>query len=45
LVSDEPPADFTKAEDFVLMDHQTTDGLPLYPHTWAAQRVGSDHRD
>ncbi len=22
LVSDEPPADFTKAEDFVLMDHQ-----------------------
>ena len=23
LVSDEPPADFTKAEDFVLMDHQT----------------------
>ena len=23
LVSDEPPADFTKAEDFLLMDHQT----------------------
>ncbi|MEE8375361.1 MAG: nitroreductase family deazaflavin-dependent oxidoreductase [Acidimicrobiia bacterium] len=23
LVSDEPPADFTKAEDFVLMDHKT----------------------
>lgn len=23
LVSDEPPADFTKAEDFVLMDPQT----------------------
>jgi hypothetical protein len=23
LVSDEPPADFTKAEDFVLMDHRT----------------------
>ena len=23
LVSDEPPADFTKAEHFVLMDHQT----------------------
>ena len=23
LVSDEPPADFTKAEDFVLMDHLT----------------------
>jgi deazaflavin-dependent oxidoreductase (nitroreductase family) len=22
LVSDEPPADFTKAEDFLLMDHQ-----------------------
>jgi deazaflavin-dependent oxidoreductase (nitroreductase family) len=23
LVSNEPPADFTKAEDFLLMDHQT----------------------
>jgi deazaflavin-dependent oxidoreductase (nitroreductase family) len=23
LVSDEPPADFTEAEDFVLMDHRT----------------------
>ncbi len=23
LVSDEPPADFTKAEEFVLMDRQT----------------------
>jgi deazaflavin-dependent oxidoreductase (nitroreductase family) len=23
LVSDEPPADFTKAEDFLLMDHPT----------------------
>jgi deazaflavin-dependent oxidoreductase (nitroreductase family) len=23
LVSDEPPADFIKAEDFLLMDHQT----------------------
>lgn len=23
LVSDEPPADFTKAEDFLLMEHQT----------------------